>query len=583
MNEAIKQIQSYLVKNGIDAFIVFTADDHGSEYIDNHFKFREYLSGFDGSAGTLIVCRDSAYLWTDGRYFIQAERQLSNSGIILMKDGEKDVPSIVEFISNLASEPSVAFDFSTATVAFVNSLKSAIPSVKLTNETSLQDEVWANRPSLPLSKVYMIDDCNVGESVKSKLATLKADTKKQGCEHALISSLDDVAWLFNLRGSDVAYNPVNYAYAISSVDKTTLYINQNKLYDVTTHTLSAQNVQIKPYFAIYDDAKALVGKVLVDTAKTNYLLYCCLQDKKETCLFPTTIRKSIKNKVEIENIVKAHVEDGVALVKFERFLKENFGKIPMSEISLANALLGFRQESANFVAESFETICAFKDNGAIVHYSANDETNKQVMGSGLLLVDSGGQYFYGTTDVTRTYALGEISQKEKTHYTLVLKAHVALAMAVFEKNTYGNTLDLLAREQLSKHGLNYNHGTGHGVGYMLNCHEGPQVISPKAKNTSITTPFEEGMLTSNEPGVYVENEHGIRLENLMLCVKSSEEFFKFETITLAPFDLDAIDSSLLGKEEIDWLNAYHKQVCDTLSPLVDDDTKAYLANATRKI
>ncbi len=587
MKKEIRQIQSYLVDNGINAYIVFTADDHGSEYIDKHFKFREYLTNFDGSAGTLVITKDDARLWTDGRYFIQAERQLENSGISLMKEGEKDVPNIVEYIGSLSNAPHVAFDFSYATVAFVNRLKDAIPTITLKNERDLTNEVWQSRPKLNLSKAYLIDDCDAGKSISSKIATLKEDTKKQGCEHALISSLDDVAWLFNLRGNDIKFNPVNYAYAISSPDTTTLYIELCKLDDDTMRALSSQNVQIKPYFDVYNDAKALSGKVLVDTAKTNYLLYCSLQDKKETSLFATTLKKAIKNKVEIENIKKAHVEDGIAIVKFMKYLKENFGKIDMSEISLANTLLSFRKEGASFVEESFETICAYQDNGAIVHYSATPKTNKQVSDKGLLLVDSGGQYRYGTTDITRTYALGEVSLEECDHYTLVLKAHIALAMAVFPKNTYGNSLDMIARAPLYKHGLDYNHGTGHGVGYMLSCHEGPQTISPRAVNTSATIPFEEGMITSNEPGLYFENKYGIRLENLVLCVNkklnAQKDFLAFETITLAPFDLDAVDVSLLNSEEIEWLNTYHQQVCDTLSPLVDDDTKTYLKKATRPI
>ncbi len=587
MKKEIKQIQAYLVNSNIDAYVVFTADDHGSECVGAHFKLREYLSGFDGSAGTLVITQTGAHLWTDGRYFIQAQRQLEGSGIILMKDGEKDVPTIVEFVGALGKSPTVAFDFSYATVEFVTRLKNAVPQIELKNEIELANTVWENRPTLELSKAFSLDEKDAGESVQSKLAALKQDTKNQGCEHALVSSLDDVAWLFNLRGADVKYNPVNYAYAISSPQCTTLYIELSKLNNDTIRTLSAQNVQIKPYFSIYDDAKALSGKTLVDTAKTNYMLYCALQDKKEVTLFPTTIKKAIKNEVELANIRQALVVDGVATLKFMKYLKENFGKVEMSEISLANTLLAFREENESFVEESFETICAYQDNGAIVHYSASAETNKQVNGKGLLLVDSGGQYRFGTTDITRTYALGDISLEEKEHYTLVLKSHIALATAVFPKNTYGNSLDMIARAPLYKHGLDYNHGTGHGIGYMLNCHEGPQTISPRARNTANTSPFEIGMVTSNEPGLYFENKYGVRLENLVLCVKSKvkshKEFLAFETLTLSPFDLDAIDVSLLNDEEIAWLNDYHKQVCDTLSPLVDDETKEYLKYATRKI
>lgn len=585
MNSAISKIQEYIKQNGISAYIVFTSDDHGSEYIVDHFKTREFLCGFTGSAGTLVITQDDSYLFTDGRYFIQAEEQLKGGQTKLMKMDEKGYPTLYELIAKLGSGIKVAFDFSTATVGFVEVLKSSTINVELVNDASIIDEVWTQRPSIEPTKAYMLSDKIAGESVDSKLQGLRCEIDRLKCDYALVASLDDIAWLFNLRGDDIEYNPVNYAYALVGKEDATLFIDDRKLDKNILKMLSANNVRVLDYDTVYSYLEPIEGTILIDKSKTNYALYSCIKNAKEADVFPTTAKKAIKNAVEIKNMRQAHVWDGVAMVKFMRYLKERANKEEMSEISLADKLEAFRRENKHFVELSFDTICGYASNGAIVHYSATPQTNKKVENSGLLLVDSGAQYRYGTTDITRTFAMGKISREEKRAFTLVLKSHIALAMAVFPQGTPGASLDAIARDPLYKRGLDFKHGTGHGVGYLLNVHEGPQSISPRAslKKYGILP----GMITSNEPGYYKEGAFGIRHENLVLCVEDKQtdcgNFCRFETITLAPFDLDAIDVKLLTDDEKRWLNNYHATVYKKLkNHLVGGDLR-FLAKATRKI
>ena len=572
-------------ERGYDAYIVFTSDDHGSEYIEDHFKAREFFSGFTGSAGTLVVTKDKSLLWTDGRYFLQAARELAPAGVELMKAGEKGVPRINEFLKSLKDSPKVAFDFSIADVYFVKELKNQIPNVEFVDDGKIIDEIWTDRPALPATAAYIIPFEEAGESVKDKLENLVKDTKKEGCDFALVSSLDDVAWLFNLRGSDIRYNPVNYAFALVGEGHFILYVDESKLSEDIRTKFALDGIVIRPYLAVYDDLKAIKGKVLFDEFSTNYALSLVMNDKKAAKIFPVELKKALKNEVEIANSKKAQLEDAVAMVKFQKWLKENVGKIDMDEISIADKLEAFRRESDKLVDLSFDTICGYMANGAIIHYSATPETNTKVFAKGLLLVDSGGQYLYGTTDITRTYALGELNADMRHDFTLVLRSHIALARAVFSERTFGNALDLIATEPMLREGKNYRHGTGHGVGYLLNVHEGPQSVSNWLSEHS--APFQEGMFVTDEPGFYVENGYGIRHENMLLCVKKGEGEYGvtlgFEPITLVPFDLDAINADELNSEEKAWLNAYHKEVYDKVSPLLDDEHKAYLAHVTRAI
>ena len=585
MKRDIEQLQEYVRNGGIDAYIVFTSDDHGSEYVVDHFKTRAFLCGFTGSAGTLVVTRDGAYLWTDGRYFIQAAEQLKATDTVLMKAGEEGVPSIFEFVKKLSDTPKIAFDFTTATVEFVEIMKKSVKGVELVDCGEVIDRIWQDRPEVAPTKAWFLPDNATGESVRSKIENLQKDIEKQGCEYALVSSLDDIAWLFNMRGSDIQYNPVNYAYAIVSKDGATLFIDERKLDAKCKKNLAKNDINTLPYNDVYGVASQIEGRVLIDKEKTNYALFSLIKNVKETDSFPTTVRKAIKNAVEIKNMKKAHVEDGVAVLKFMRYLKENAGKDVMSEISLADKLEAFRRESKNFLDLSFDTICGYASNGAIVHYSATPETDKVVENKGLLLVDSGAQYRYGTTDITRTFAMGKVTNEEKRAFTIVLKSHIALARATFPKGMTGARLDMISSAPMYAHGMDFKHGTGHGVGYLLNVHEGPQNISPRA----VTSKFAvlPGMVTSNEPGFYEEGKFGIRHENLVLCVEKEKTeygtFCAFETITLVPFDLDAIDVKLLDDGEKAWLNAYHKTVRKTIGKYLDGKDLKFLEKATREI
>lgn len=585
MKQDIIKLQKYVQESGIDAYLVFTSDDHGSEYIVDHFKTREFLSGFTGSAGTLLVTKDGAYLWTDGRYFIQAARELKTTDTTLMKSGEEGVPTIFEFVKKLSDSPKIAFDFATATVEFVEALKKAVKGVEIVDCGEIIDEIWTNRPEVEPTKAWFLSDKAAGESVKSKIENLQKDVEKQGCEYALVSSLDDIAWLFNMRGSDIEYNPVNYAYAIVSKDGATLFMDKRKLDEKGKKILEENGVNLMPYQDVYGVVEQISGKVLIDKEKTNYALFSRIVDAKETDVFPTTVRKAIKNAVEIRNMKKAHVEDGVAMVRFMRYLKEGVGKEEMSEISLADKLEAFRRESKNFLDLSFDTICGYASNGAIVHYSATPETDKKVENKGLLLVDSGAQYRYGTTDITRTFATGKVSRQEKEAFTIVLKSHIALARAVFRKGATGANLDMIARAPMYKCGMDFKHGTGHGVGYLLNVHEGPQNISPRASAQKYAVL--PGMITSNEPGFYEEGKFGIRHENLILCVEKEKTeygtFCEFETITLVPFDLDAIDVNMLDDGEKEWLNSYHARVRKVIGKHLDGKDLKFLEKATRRI
>ena len=585
MKRDIEQLQEYVRNGGIYAYIVFTSDDHGSEYVVDHFKTRAFLCGFTGSAGTLVVTRDGAYLWTDGRYFIQAAEQLKATDTVLMKAGEEGVPSIFEFVKKLSDTPKIAFDFTTATVEFVEIMKKSVKGVELVDCGEVIDRIWQDRPEVAPTKAWFLPDNATGESVRSKIENLQKDIEKQGCEYALVSSLDDIAWLFNMRGSDIEYNPVNYAYAIVSKDGATLFIDERKLDAKCKKNLAKNDINTLPYNDVYGVASQIEGRVLIDKEKTNYALFSLIKNVKETDSFPTTVRKAIKNAVEIKNMKKAHVEDGVAMLKFMRYLKENAGKDVMSEISLADKLEAFRRESKNFLDLSFDTICGGASNGAIVHYSATPETDKVVQNKGLLLVDSGAQYRYGTTDITRTFAMGKVTNEEKRAFTIVLKSHIALARATFPKGMTGARLDMISRAPMYAHGMDFKHGTGHGVGYLLNVHEGPQNISPRA----VTPKFAvlPGIVTSNEPGFYEEGKFGIRHENLVLCVEKEKTeygtFCAFETITLVPFDLDAIDVKLLDDGEKAWLNAYHKTVRKTIGKYLDGKDLKFLEKATREI
>ncbi len=585
MNDALLEIQNYIKKKEYDAYIVLTCDDHGSEYVLDHFKIREFLSGFTGSDGTLVITQNEAYLWTDGRYFIQATNQLSGTGIKLMKSGMSKVPTIAQFIAKLSKDPKICTDFRLTPISFVNEIKKDNPTVKFYDNENIINKVWKERPEIVLSEAYSLSLTNAGESAGDKIDKINKLAKKKNAKYTLISALDDVAWTLNLRGNDIPYSPVNYAYLLISERKKFLYINQSKLKAKASSNIKSLGIEIKDYDAIYEDIKEIDDQILIDEKKINFKLFKSIKNPILTDKFPSTILKAIKNETEIKNIKKAQIEDALAIVKFMNWLKKSVGKIELDELSVTEKLLEFRKESKNFLDLSFDTICGYNSNGAIVHYKATEKTNKKIQKKGLLLIDSGAQYKYATTDITRTFVMGAISDEMKRDFTLALKSHIAYATAIIPKGTNGYALDIIAREPLYKAFKDYRHGTGHGVGYLLNCHEGPQSVT--ASTIRGACEIEPGMVISNEPGIYIEHNYGIRHENLVLCKKflknEFNEFYGFETLTYVPFDLQGIDKTLLTKEEKQWINAYHKDIYNKLSKLLSDADRKYLQKITRAI
>ena len=573
----IKQVQEYLNKNDIDGFIFFISDDHGSEYITSTYKSVAYLSGFTGSAGTLLITKDNSYLWTDGRYFLQASEQLKVSNTTLKKIGEDE--TITEYIScNLKS---IAFDFKVANVAFVSYLLS-LSNIKLVNEEKLLDKIWTNRPKLSKKKISVLPDRATHMSINKKCYKTLSSIKRKDNYGVLITALDDIAYVLNARGKDIKYNPVFNSFMfltkVNGVNTYTLYMSKSKLSLEAKEKFIEQGIDVKPYNQIYKDIANFNYKIYYNSNKTNYLLYTLMHNKQAIELWPT-LSKAIKRKVEINDSKKAHIKDAVAMCKFIYYIKNNVGKVKMDELSVTRHLEKLRKQQGAYDL-SFSTICGYKAHGAIIHYSATKESNVSIENDGFLLVDSGGQYYYGTTDITRTLALNNISDEMKYHFTLVLKAHIDLAMAKFNKATLDSKLDLIARRPLWDAGLDYNHGTGHGVGHILNVHEGPQSIRHNKVNP---TTMKKGMVTSNEPGLYFEGKYGIRHENEMLCISIDKDTLGFEPITYVPFDIDAINVDMLTQEERNWLNNYHKLVYNIVSKYLTINEKEYLRKITKEI
>lgn len=572
-------IKQYLIENNIDGYVIQLNDDHGSEYVPNRYKTIAFLTNFTGSNAILIITQKESYLWTDGRYFIQAKQQLEASNVKLMRIGiDEDIISFI--IDNMSS---LAFDFKTTDTLFVANFMSRKPELKLIDDGSIIDEIWLDRPKVSKKKVFLLPEDKFILSAKEKchrtISNIKTKDKKYG---VLVSALDDIAWILNARGKDVTYNPVFIAFMFLVKNENTeyynLYIDSSKLTKEIKEKLIKENITIKPYNSIYKDIGLFTYKVYYDCDKTNYKLFSLMSHPRNKTLWPT-IKKSIKTSVDIKETKKAHIKDAIAMCKFIYYVKNNAAKGRLSEISIAKHLEKLRKKQGAFDL-SFSTIVGYKEHGAIVHYSATKETNKTIQDDGLLLVDSGGQYYYGTTDITRTIALKNITEEMKYHFTLVLKCHIDLAMAVFSKNTTGAELDYIARKTLWDVNLDFNHGTGHGVGHMLNVHEGPQNINYKRVPSAI---MKKGMITSDEPGLYLENKYGIRHENELLCIAIDKEHLGFEPLTYVPFDLDAIDVNLLDENERNYLNNYHKMVYNKIEKYLNKKEKEFLLNATREI
>ena len=594
MNKHLEQLREKMRERGIDVYVVPTSDYHESEYVSEHFACRRYITGFTGSAGTAVVTMEEAGLWTDGRYFVQAAKQLEGSGVTLRKMGVEGVPTILEYLRQAMPEGgTLGFDGRVVNELLGEEMEAAVAArhAKIAYGEDLVGMIWADRPALSREPVWILDEKYCGKSAAEKIADLRAAMREAGADVHVLTALDDIVWLLNIRGNDVPCNPVVLSYLAVTETEVLLFIQEEALDDSARSYLEGLGVTVKPYDSIYDYVKTLAGQaVMVEKSRVNYALchnldaLCRVIDRMN----PTALAKAVKNPVEMENIRRAHIKDGVAVTKYIYWLKKNIGKIPMDEMSVADRLEEFRREQEGYLGPSFNTISAYGPNAAMCHYSATEESKAVLEPRGLYLVDSGGQYYEGTTDITRTIALGELTAEEREHFTLTAMSMLRLGNVKFLHGCRGLNLDYVAREVFWQRGLNFDHGTGHGVGYLLNVHERPNGIRwkvvPERQDSGV---LEEGMLTSDEPGIYIEGSHGIRTENLILCRKAEKteygQFMRFEFVTFVPIDLDAIDKSLMRPEDVEMLNAYHREVYEKISPYLTAEEADWLREATREI
>lgn len=591
IQERLQNLRAKMQENGVQAYIIPTSDFHETEYVSDYFACRKYMSGFTGSAGTLVVLADQAGLWTDGRYFIQAQAQLQDTGITLMKMGQPETPSIEDYIcQNLSKDSKVGFDGRVINYMDYKRYHAIFNShqIDIVANLDLVNEIWQDRPALPATKTFHYALRYAGVSIEDKLAQVRQAMTKEGCASFIITKIDEIAWLFNIRAHDIPHFPVALAYATIEKEKATLYIDASRLDDESKALFEQNQISVKPYDSIYEDVCSLQGPVLVDPHFVNSRLALLVQEKLVEAIDPIVLMKAQKNATEIENTKWAHIKDGVACTKFMYWLKKNVKSQKITECSAQDQLQQYRKEQENYLEDSFNTICAYKEHAAMMHYSSTPETDVTLKPEGMLLVDSGGQYLEGTTDITRTFVLGKISEEEKHWFTLAMRSHIRLAKAHFLYGCRGLNLDILARGPLWDEDMDYQCGTGHGVGHLSNVHEAPNGfrwrIVPERNDSCV---LEEGMIQSDEPGVYKEGEFGIRHENELLVVKGTNNFYgqfmHFEPLTFVPFDLDGIDTSKMTQDEIEWLNAYHAQVYDTLQPYLNDEEKDWLKNATRAL
>lgn len=593
INKRVEALRTLMQQQGIDYYFVPSEDFHQSEYVGEHFKAREYITGFTGSAGFALISQDEAHLWTDGRYFLQAEKQLEGTPFKLQKMGEAGYPRLTEYLLDKLVEGSVlGFDGRCVSQSLGQRLETLALSkgAKLVYDVDLVGDIWKDRPEISKNQAFFLEEKYSGESTKSKLERLRAAMQKKAAGHHIISSLDDICWLFNYRGSDVLFSPLVLSYAIIAMDKVLLFIDETKLGEDIRASFEGLNIEIKPYNDIYAYLKQLKAEsVLIDNMRMNYALYKSLpaSAKLIESRNPTTEFKTVKNDVEVANFRKAHIQDGIAVTKFMYWLKHNVGKMEIDEIAASDKLEDFRKEREGYLWPSFDPISGYAGHGAIVHYSATRESASKLEPRGLYLCDTGGNYYEGTTDITRTYALGELTEEEKYHFSLVLKSHIDLACAIFPEGTGGYALDVLARKAFWDRKLNFNHGTGHGVGYLLNVHEGPQSIRHRLGAHPEDYPLLENMMVTIEPGIYIAGSHGIRIENIVVVKEMGKseygKYYYFDALTLAPIDLDALDVSLLNEEEKAYLNDYHKKVYELISPHLTEDEAKWLKQYTRAI
>lgn len=590
-NTKIEKLRELMIANNIDAYIIPTGDPHQSEYIPDHYKNRQWISGFTGGAGTVVITKDKAALWTDGRYFIQAEKEIEGSELVLFK---MDMPGVLTYEEwlrdNLEEGSTIGFDGRIYSQKAFENMEEMLLSknIKYKANKDLIEKLWKDRPEFPSSVAFIHQLKYSGIEAKEKIEKVRFKMKKLGADYHIIGKLDDIAWLFNIRGSDVPSNPMLISYAIITEDKAILFVYDNKLDDKVKDYLSGQGVDIESYDSIRDYVGNLPesATVLLDKVNLNQWVFDAIPNSCNILdmMNPSFKMKSRKSEVELQNQKNAYIKDGVALTKFLYWLEKSKNKIEINEFSASQKLYEFRSNEDGFVSTSFKTIMAFNENAAMMHYRPSKEINKVIEGDGLLLIDSGGQYVDGTTDITRTIPFGNISEEQKRDYTLTLKSHIALIGSRFLYGTSGHVLDSYARRPMWEEGMDYKCGTGHGVGYFLNVHEGPQ----RFHNTVVNNvALEENMIITIEPGVYKNNRHGVRIENVGVVKKDIEtefgQFMKFEPLTYVYIDTTPLNMEILSQKEIDWLNDYHKDVYKNISPYLNEDEKLWLEEKTKEI
>lgn len=599
-NIKIGQLRDRMKELGIDAYLVPTADFHESEYVGEFFKCRHFLTGFNGTAGTAVITMDKAGLWTDGRYFVQAEEQLSGSEIKLYRMGEPEFPTLDEFLEEeLPVDGCLGFDGRVVNSELGYGLQNLLQEKNVTINCSkdLVGELWTSRPAMSCEPIWSLDVKYAGKSTVEKLSDLRDAMKKNKAQIHLMTALDEIAWLFNLRGNDIVNNPVFLSYALITQDEAYLYVQKEAIKEDTKMgkevcaALAEAKVQVKEYAEFLQDVAALKNeKILLERKKASFAVCesidasCRIIDEMNPC----ATMKAVKNATEIENMRRVHLKDGIAVTKFMYWLKHTIGTCDMTEMTAAHKIEELRAEQGNYIEPSFVTIAAYKENAAMCHYHPSDEVCKKLKPEGLLLVDSGGQYLEGTTDITRTYALGPLTEKEKEYYTIVAAAMLKVSTMKFLHGCRGINLDYTIREAFWKRGLDFAHGTGHGVGYLSNVHERPNglrwKVVPERQDSAVIEP---GMICSDEPGLYFAGDFGTRTENLILCVEDEKneygQFLKFEFLTKAPIDLEALDTRFMDDADIERLNTYHKDVYETISPYMNDEEKEWLKHVTREI
>ena len=605
VRDRLDALRKLMKERGMDAYMIPTADFHESEYVGEYFKCREYMTGFTGSAGTALITMDEACLWVDGRYYVQAAAQLKDSTVTMMKMGQEGVPSLGEYLEDKMPEGGcLGFDGRVVNAAEGLALEEMLRErgARISYGEDLAGMIWQERPELSAEPAWVLDERYAGKSALDKIADVREAMEKVHASVHVLTSLDDIAWLLNIRGNDILYNPVVLSYALVTMDQLYLFVNssvlEGKAYPYLEDAkgisvreyLERTGVTVMPYDGVYDMVEGLKNeKVLLEKCRVNYAVYRLIDGSNKVIdrMNPTASMKAVKNDVEIENEKRAHIKDGVAMTKFIYWLKKNTGRIPMDEISVSDYLGKLRMDQEGCIGLSFATISAYGAHGAMCHYSATPESSIPLEPRGLYLIDSGGQYYEGTTDITRTIAMGPVTDEEKEHFTLVLMSMLRLGDVKFLHGCRGLSLDYAAREPLWRRGLNYEHGTGHGVSYLSSVHERPNGIRfkmvPERQDNAV---MEAGMITSDEPGVYIEGSYGIRTENLVLCVEDEKnEYGQFlrEYLTYVPIDLEVIDREIMSERDVELLNRYHEQVYEKISPYLDEDERVWLAEATRAV